>query len=252
MKIVLKKNKGFYVTKTFCLVSMKLIGWVFPGLMLPECRLLEDIKKHPVTDLQPLIHIGGRYFLSTSTATLNTNTGTLNTYPLTIYHFPCNVTFHGMQSSLSSCPTELAVSIPLFDETNIRYVKWKSKKDDHLLNLHFKSLSIPQKVKINKTIVNDFDREIEWYDKKLSIAINQANRKIEKIKESSFTTTDEIILYVAIGLSSFNFVVLCLYIGCTKKAEKSTEVIVKTEPQKQSKVSKKRKETQQQKKKCRV
>ena len=38
--------------------------------------------------------------------------------------------------------------------------------------------------------------------------------------------TDKIILYVAIGLSSFNVFVLCLYFGCTKKAE-----TVKTDPQ---------------------
>jgi len=39
----------------------------------------------------------------------------------------------------------------------------------------------PQKVKINKTIITEFDREIEWNDKKLPTAINQANKTIEKI-----------------------------------------------------------------------
>lgn len=158
-----------------------------------------------------------------------------------------------MQSSLSRCPTDLTMSIPLFEEHNIRYVKWKSEKDDHLLNLHFTSLKIPQKVKINKTIMTALDREIEWYDNKLSTAINEANRKIDEIKESSFTTTDEILLYIAIALSSLNLVVLCLYIGCTKRAaEKSTQVIVKTERQKPTKAYQRRKEPQQRKKSSRL
>jgi len=246
-----KNEQGFLCHKDI-LSTFNEVEWL--GFPWADASRLSFTRRHRETTcdgLQTLIHIGGRYFLSTSTGTLITNSGTLNVHPLTIYHFPCNVTFHGMQSSLSSCPTELSVSIPLFDETNIRYVKWKTEKDDHLLDLHFKSLTIPQKVKINKTIITEFDREIEWYDKKLSTAINQANRKIEKIKESSFTTTDEIILYVAIGLSSFNFLVLCLYIGCTRKAEKSTEVVIKTEPQKPTKPDQKRKETQR-KKSCRV
>jgi len=227
-----KNEQGFLCHKDILTTfNVNDVEWL--GFPWTDTSRLSFTRRHQETTcdrLQPLIHIGGRYFLSTTTGTLNTNVGTLNIHPLAIYHFPCNVTFHDMQSSLSSCPTELSVSIPLFDETNIRYVQWKSENDDHLLDLHFKSLTIPQKIRINKTIITQFDKEIEWYDKKLSTAIKQANKKIENIKESSFTTTDEIILYVAIGLSSFNFFVLCcLYLGCTRKAEKSTKVIVKAE-----------------------
>ena len=64
--------------------------------------------------IHPLIHLGGRYFLSTTSGTLTLNSGELDVSPLAVYNFPCNVSFIGMKTSLGTCPQTLTESLPLF------------------------------------------------------------------------------------------------------------------------------------------
>ena len=66
--------------------------------------------------IHPLIHLGGRYFLSTTSETLTLSSGELDVSPLAVYNFPCNVSFIGMKTSLGTCPQRLLVSLPLFSE----------------------------------------------------------------------------------------------------------------------------------------
>lgn len=138
----------------------------------------------------------------------------MNISPLIIYHFPCNVTFNGMQTSLSFCPERMSMSLPLFEEELITYVKWDSTIDDNLLHLHHKSLSIPPPITINKTLITELDQEINWYDDQLTKRINKANKEIEKIKETSFTTFQVVLIYAAFTLSIINFVLMCVCCSC--------------------------------------
>ena len=198
--------------------------------------------------LHPMIHLGGRYFLSTTAGTLILNTGTLlNILPLTIYHFPCNVSFYGMESSLSSCPETLSMSFPLFTKHTIRYVKWSSDADDNLLNLHHQTLQIPPPTYINKTIITELDRDIAGLDEQLTDSIRKANKEIEKIKQSSMTTMDEVLIYFCLALSSFNFVLLIIISCClrgliNRRDAVVMETVVQREPPLPPRKRKKRKD----------
>ena len=59
--------------------------------------------------LHPLLHLGGRSFLSTTSGTITTNVGQIDISPLAVYNFPCNVSFVGMKTSLATCPEQLSL-----------------------------------------------------------------------------------------------------------------------------------------------
>ena len=155
-------------------------------------------------NLQPIIHLGGRYFLATTQGTLNLNTGTLELSPLTIYHFPCNVSFAGMKTGLSQCPDRLEITVPLFAADTIQYVPWKPYLDPNLLELHYQSLAIPPPTTLNKTVRDALDQLYRTLDQKLTHQINKADHEIDSIQEVSETSLTEILTYVALGLSIMN------------------------------------------------
>ena len=108
--------------------------------------------------MQPLVHLGGRYFLSTTSGAVTTDSGQLEISPLAVYNFPCNVSVNGTEMSLTTCPERLTVSLPLFYTDTVTYVRWDPKSDDlSSLQLHRKSLSVPPPVKINRSVMNDLD-----------------------------------------------------------------------------------------------
>ena len=105
--------------------------------------------------IHPLIHLGGRYFLSTTSGTLTLSSGELDVSPLAVYNFPCNVSFIGMKTSLGTCPQRLLVSLPLFSTDMITHVQWDPNSDDPTpLDLHQDSLTIPPLIKINRTVIS--------------------------------------------------------------------------------------------------
>ena len=53
------------------------------------------------SNLHPLIHLGGRYYLSTTSGTLRLNTGPLQISPLAVYHFPCIATQRSLEWQLA-------------------------------------------------------------------------------------------------------------------------------------------------------
>lgn len=92
--------------------------------------------------LHPLLHLGGRYYLATTSGTIQLNTGPLQIAPLAVYHFPCNTTFHGMATGLGSCQTTMEVDIPLYNPNHIHFVKWTPTADISVWQLHYNSLNI--------------------------------------------------------------------------------------------------------------
>lgn len=54
-----------------------------------------------------IIHLGGRYYLSTMEQQIKLNTRTIRMTPLTVYHIPCNETAHSLPSSFVECPQTL-------------------------------------------------------------------------------------------------------------------------------------------------
>ena len=92
----------------------------------PDLKLSFPRNHQPAPDcdhIHPLIHLGGRYFLSTTSGTLTLTTGgLLSVSTLAVYNFPCNVSFVGMKASLATCPERLLVSLPVFLTSTITYV----------------------------------------------------------------------------------------------------------------------------------
>ena len=73
--------------------------------------------------LQPLIHLGGRYYLSTTSGTISTSKGHMDISTLAVYNFPCNVSIDNYEMVLSTCPEKLLVSLPMFTTNSVSYVK---------------------------------------------------------------------------------------------------------------------------------
>ena len=69
----------------------------------PDLKLSFPRNHQPAADcdhIHPLIHLGGRYFLSTTSGTLTLNTGgLLSVSTSAMYNFPCNVSFVGIKAS---------------------------------------------------------------------------------------------------------------------------------------------------------
>ncbi|KAL9953306.1 hypothetical protein ACROYT_G040703 [Oculina patagonica] len=152
-----------------------------------------------------------------TSGTILTNTGKLDITPLAIYNFPCNVSFTGMKTSLATCPKARSVSLPVFSEDSIVYVKWDPTKSDMgTLQLHHESLSIPPRVVLNRSVINDFDEMFNYYDSQLSSTLEKADDMINQIEVTTETTLTDYIAYVALGLSVINFILCCVACQCIK------------------------------------
>ena len=76
-----------------------------------------------------MIHLGGRYCLSTTSGTVAFS-GVFGVSTLAVYNFPCDVSFVGMKASVATCPERLVVSLPLFSTSTITYVQWDASSGD--------------------------------------------------------------------------------------------------------------------------
>ena len=92
------------------------------------------------SNLHPLLHLGGRHYLSTTSSTLSvnglTNRSTIHLSPLMVYHFPCEVTFPEQQTGFGAYPSRLEITVALFTPTHINYIPWHTAMDNSVLDLH--------------------------------------------------------------------------------------------------------------------
>ena len=194
--------------------SLQWLGFAWnPNLKLSFPR---NHELTPTCDhIHPLVHLGGIYFLSTTAGTLALSSGELDVSPLAVYNFPCNVSFVGMKTSLGTCPQRLLVSLPLFSTDMMTYVQWDSNSDDLTpLDLHQESLTIPPPIKINRTMIDNFDELFQRYDGQLSDTLQKADSLIDQIEETSQSSYVEYIAFIALGLSVVNFIVFCIVCRC--------------------------------------
>ena len=180
----------------------------------PDLKLSFPGNHQPAPDcdhIHPLIHLGGRYFLSATSGTLTLNTsGLLSVSTLAVYNFPCNVSFVGMKASLATCPERLLMST-----STITYVQWDPSSEDLIpLQLHHESLAIPPPVKINRTLINDLDEKFQLYDNQLSAVRREADSLIDQIEETFDSSYVEYVAFTALGLSITNFIVFCVLCRC--------------------------------------
>ena len=187
--------------------------------------------------LHPLLHLGERSFLSTTSGTIATNVGHVDVSPLAVYNFPCNISFVGMKKSLATCPETLTVSLPLFSSDTIMYVQWNPDSDGIVpLQLHLDYLSVPPPVVINHTVINDLDELYEYYDSQLSSTLDKADRMISEIEVTTEITWTDYLAYASCGLSAFNFIIFCVAFCCfhslvrRRLAGKSTALFLESPP----------------------
>ena len=131
-----------------------------------------------------------------------------------------------MKTGLATCPERIRITLPIFSTNEIHYIPWQSAVDPNLPQLHYKSLKIPPPTNINKTIINALDNLYSQLDLELAIAIREANRKIDEIRETSISTLNDALAYAAFALSLFIILVLqsCLCIKfCEHTMRPSTE-----------------------------
>ena len=115
-----------------------------------------------------------------------------------------------MKTSLGTCPQRLLVSLPLFSTDMITYVQWDPNSDDLTpLDLHQESLTIPP-IKINRTVIDNFDELFQRYDGQLSDTLQKADSLIDQIEETTISSYVEYIAFTALGLSVINFIVCCI------------------------------------------
>ena len=107
-----------------------------------------------------------------------------------------------MKRSLGTCPQRLLVSLPLFSTDMITYVQWDPNSDDLTpLDLHQESLTIPPPIKINRTVIDNFDELFQRYDGQLSDTLQKADSLIDQIEETTISSYVEYIAFIALGLS---------------------------------------------------
>lgn len=113
-----------------------------------------------------MIHLGGRYCLSTTSGTVALCTsGVFGVSTMAVYNFPCDVSFVGMKASVATCPERLVVSRTLFSTSTITYVQWDTSSEDLIpLQFHRESLTIHPPVEINRpSLINGTSRHNRLY-----------------------------------------------------------------------------------------
>ena len=165
--------------------------------------------------LQPLVHLDGRYYLSTTSGTISTSNGRMDISTLAVYNFPCNVSIDDYEMALSTCPERLLVSLPMFTTTSVSYVQWKPDSSDlTTLQLHCQSLTIPPETKINHSIVKEIDDTYRYYDSQLSSTLQKVDNLVEQINETAGDSLSVYLTYGALALSILNSVAMIIAYKC--------------------------------------
>ena len=164
-------------------------------------------------DFQPLIHLGGRFFLSTMEQRVQLTSRTLSMTPLIIYSLPCNETSPLLPTGFGQCPPVITMSIPIFSRRIIRYIPWVVPANHSTLNLHYQSLKFGPRLHFNKTTIKALDETFNRINGPLNTKIKVIKDDINSIKETTVTTTTKIIAYAALTLAVVNIVMLII-IAC--------------------------------------
>lgn len=192
--------------------------WNSRGVQLPFSR--NHVPTSTCGGLHPLYHLGSRYYLATTTMDLETNTGTLAISPLQILQFPCNTSFIGMATGLTTCPQTMEIHVPIYSRDTVKFVSWRpDSADDTLLNLHYKTLNIPPATQLNKSVLQSLDETYDTLDTELSTQIRAVNQQIDSIKATSNTTFIQILTFIALCLGIVNLLAFLVFCYCYHKRQ---------------------------------
>ena len=147
-----------FICPTNVLTLATNISWLgFP--YRPDTKFVfprHHVAAEDCSNLHPMISLGGRTFLATSSKIIQMSTGPVQTSPLAVYHLPCNVSFVGMTTGLGYCPERISVSIPLSTKASLEFVPWAPTTTNlSQLDLNHPSFDIPEPERFNKTLLQE-------------------------------------------------------------------------------------------------
>lgn len=155
----------------------------------PDTKLTFPRHHVPTKDcanLHPLLHLGGRMFLSTTIMDLQLSSGRLVTAPLAVYCFPCNETFSGIAVSLGTFPVRITVSVPMASCSLLQFTPWASVTTNVSKLSHLVFDILPPE-HLNNTILHNLDVTFSATDGQLTRSIDTVNRNIKQIHETPDT-----------------------------------------------------------------
>ena len=212
-----------YLCPQSVLALVNTTSWLgMPWTPASKLSFLRTHKKaSDCSDLNDLYHLGGRFYLATNTRTLTItkgkNTSTILLSPLMVYHFPCDIKFANQRTGLGDCPRSLTIDIPIFTGSTIHYVPWQNLVDDETTpQLHFESLKITPLQKFNKSTLDALDKTFESLDNTVDKQLDKLDSDISLIKETSTTTINDVLTYVAFFMAFANLCIL-IFFGCRSR-----------------------------------
>ena len=155
---------------------------VYLGIRTHDCHLNATID---CTDLSPLIHLGARFYLSTTLHTISfrTDDGSTNRVlitPLSIFHVPCNTSFDTQETGIGHCYRIIEFSLPIFQTDQFTYVPWSPASNDTTFELHYNSLSTFPPSHFDHKTLEDIDNAYSILDGKLTSQRQAVNASIER------------------------------------------------------------------------
>ena len=174
-------------------------------------------------NLTPLIHIGARYYLSTTstTITLFSTKGTreyVPVTPLSVLHVPCNISLDSQATGLAKCPKTISFSLPIFQPTHFSYVPWSPATNDSLFQLHYQSLHLLPPLSFDNKTIADLDDTYHVLDGQLTDQIQEIRKHVKHLQPVSTSTTTDILAFTAFALTLFHcllFLFLYFYLRRT-------------------------------------
>ena len=162
-------------------------------------------------DNPPFYHLGGRYYLSTSTKSIsvsqNGTSKSIDLSPLMVFQLPCDMTFPFQETGIGPCPSSMSIHVPIFGSNAFSYVPWEGVADDSVLDLHYESLNIPPPLELNSSVLHSLDATYDSIDGRLGETLQNVQSDINNIKEAYSTTLNDTLTYLALSLAF-----LCLLI----------------------------------------
>lgn len=189
----------------------------------PRSRLTFQRHHKQATDcsgLKPLLHLGARYYLATTSHTITLRTADKTTTrvsltPLSILHEPCNSSFEDQEIGLGQCPPVLEFFLPLFQSDRFSYVPWRPATHDTTFQLHYHSLAVLPPLSFDNKKLKDLDDLYFQLDGKLTAQLRDVHHNIAKLQPVTTTTLNDALKHLAFALTILHsFIFITFFCFC--------------------------------------
>ena len=166
-------------------------------------------------NLRPLVHLGGRYYLSTvfNNLSIHTNGSSelLMLRPFSIYHFPCNVWFSQQRTGLGQCPKQLSFQFPLFHDGQFQFVPWVSHPLQNNTAPSVPNFDIPTPLHLDNSTLQSLDTTYDTLDQDLTRRLQKVRQDIKDIHEVPHLGLFTMLVYLCLAFTICNFIVLVVF-----------------------------------------